>query len=150
MLSKQDCCRIRTVSDNCDACASHRRVQGTRVRVMGGWPLRQGAVGPMERFAVASGGLKVALDWLLRSGAEGADAAIKKAFDALRRRDYLRTGVELKPMPKGIPFQEFQFAYRKERHRRTVRQRNRELASVRLEDGRDGDEDFADLCPLFS
>ena len=112
--------------------------------------LRQGAVGPMERFAVASGGLKVALDWLLRSGAEGADAAIKKAFDALRRKDYLRTGVELKPMPKGIPFQEFQFAYRKERHRRTVRQRNRELASMRLEDGRDGDEDVADLCPLFS
>ena len=117
---------------------------------------RQGAVdaGPMERFAVASGCLQVALDWLLRSGAEGARgraaAAIKRAFDASRRSAYLRTGVELKPMPKGTPFLEFQFAYRKERHRRAVRRRNGELASMRLEDGRDFcDEDVADLCPLF-
>ena len=109
---------------------------------------------PMELFAVSSGCLKVALDWLLRSGAEGARgraaAAIQSAFDASRRSAYLRTGVELKPYLKGIPFLTSLFAYRKEQKLRTGRRLDAELASTRLEDGRDFcDEDVADLCPLF-
>ena len=147
--------RLRRVTARTQGPGQPCSAQGGFVLALSQMP-RQGAVdaGPMERFAVASGCLKVALDWLLRSGAEGARgraaAAIQTAFDASRRSAYLRTGVELKPMPKGIPFLQFQFAYRKERHLRTVRRRNGELASMRLEDGRDFcDEDVADLCPLF-